>query len=224
MAKLVGPTGHINALDSAPENIETLNERLAESDFSGIVETEVGNVTSLGYQDDTFDAVWCANVSQYLNGEELTTLLAEFRRVTRPGGLVAIKEFDASLTRFFPSDPTLLWRVIEANQFNKSPIHYTLRTVGLSSWFEQAGLIEVRQKTTLTERRPPLQPVSRQQIGMFFTYMATIADQSGLSQTDMTAWRGLQDISDPNHIMNQRDFYFREGHMLVVGRVPEASV
>jgi ubiquinone/menaquinone biosynthesis C-methylase UbiE len=221
MTELVGPTGHINALDLAPENIAMVNERLAKGDLSGLVETEIGSVTSLRYQDNIFDAVWSANVSQYLNNEELATMIAEFYRVTRPGGLVAIKEFDASLTRFYPSDPALLWRVIEASHLNQPPIHGCLRTVGLPSWFEQAGLIEVRQYTTLTERRQPLRLIERQQIGGFFTFMATLAEQSGVAQTDMIVWRNLQDLSTPDHIMNQPDFYFREGHMVVVGRVPK---
>jgi SAM-dependent methyltransferase len=220
MTELVGPAGHINALDLAPENIAIINQRLAKGGLPGIVETDVGSVTSLQYQDHTFDAVWSANVSQYLTDEDLATMLAEFKRVTLPGGLVAIKEFDSSLTRFYPSDPALLWRAIAAIRRIHPAVKGMLRTVGLASWFEQAGLIDVRQKTILTERRQPLRPVEQQRIGQYLQMLATLAEQSGVSKTDMADWHRLQDLSVTDHILNQPDFYYREGHMVVVGRVP----
>lgn len=220
MTELVGPTGHINALDLAPENIAIVNERLAKGELLGIVETEVGSITSLRYQDNTLDAVWSANVSQYLTDEDLATMLAEFKRVTHPGGLVAIKEFDSSLTRFYPSDPALFWRAVEAIRRIHPPVKGMLRTVGLTSWFEQVGLTDIRQQTILTERRLPLLPVEQQRIGQYLKMLATLAEKSGVSKSDMTDWHRLQDLSAPDHILNQPDFYYREGHMVVVGRAP----
>ena len=48
---------------------------------------------SFPFPDDQFDAVWCANVTHYLRDDDLRTAMAEFRRVVRPGGMVAIKDF-----------------------------------------------------------------------------------------------------------------------------------
>jgi hypothetical protein len=140
--------------------------------------------------------------------------------VTRPGGLVAIKEFDKSLTRFYPSDPALLWRAIEAIRRIHPAFKGMLRTVGLASWFEQVGLTDIRPQTILTESRLPLLPVERQLIGQYLKLLATLAEKSGVSKPDMTDWHKLQDLSATDHIMNQPDFYYREGHMVVVGRVP----
>jgi ubiquinone/menaquinone biosynthesis C-methylase UbiE len=92
IAELVGSKGHISAIDLAPENIERVDALVENSQFPCAVDTRVGNLTSLPYEDNRFDAVWCANTTQYLTNDELSQMLAEFRRVVRPGGLVAVKK------------------------------------------------------------------------------------------------------------------------------------
>lgn len=44
-------------------------------------------------------------LTQYLRDRELRKMLAELKRMTRPGGLVAIKEFDGTFAHFMPIDP-----------------------------------------------------------------------------------------------------------------------
>ena len=95
IAEELGPDGHITALDLAPENVKLVRER-ARTDWSVTtsVEAAIGSVLDLDFPDDTFDAVWCANVQEYLPDDDLLSMLSEFRRVTRPGGLVVIKDVD----------------------------------------------------------------------------------------------------------------------------------
>src|SRR5258707_11703351 len=88
IAEAVGPTGAIAALDLAPENIVTVTQSVAIWGLATPVTTHVGSIVALPFPNDAFDAVWCANTTQYLTDDELTTTLGEFRRVVRPGGLV----------------------------------------------------------------------------------------------------------------------------------------
>jgi hypothetical protein len=37
----------------------------------------------------------------------------------------------------------------------------------------------------------------------------------------MVAWRELANFDSPDHILKHPDFYFREGHIVVVGQVPD---
>lgn len=73
-----------------------------------------GSITALPYVSGTFDAVWCANVTEYLTDDELRQMLAEFRRVVRPGGMVAIKEWDNTRQLLLPGPPLLLMHLHEA--------------------------------------------------------------------------------------------------------------
>ena len=121
LAELVGARGHICALDLAPENIARVDALVENSQFPCAVDTRVGNLTSLPYEDNRFDAVWCANITQYLTDDELSQVFAEFRRVVRPGGLVAVKEVDLTVIQFSPFDPTMIWRLYDAARHHYSP-------------------------------------------------------------------------------------------------------
>ncbi len=105
LAELVGPSGALTALDLARDNVALVERRMQGWDLPCPVEVQAGTVLALPYPDASFDAVWLANSSQYLTDDELATTLAEFRRVVRPGGLVAIKDSDGELSRLAPGPP-----------------------------------------------------------------------------------------------------------------------
>jgi ubiquinone/menaquinone biosynthesis C-methylase UbiE len=106
MAELVGANGKISVLDFAPENVAAVEAQVKSDKFPCMVEARVGSVTALPYEDNIFDAVWNANVSQYFTDQELPTILAEFRRVVRVGGLVAVKEAEATNWQTQPTTST----------------------------------------------------------------------------------------------------------------------
>jgi SAM-dependent methyltransferase len=81
----------VDGIDLTPELIETgqiLTERcgLAER-----VTLQVGNALDLPYPDQTFDVVWCQNVS--MNIADKAGFLASAYRVIKPGGLFSSTEF-----------------------------------------------------------------------------------------------------------------------------------
>ena len=110
LAEEVGPSGRITALDLAPENIATVEQRLAVNVPPCPVDARVGSILALPFPDAHFDAAWCANTSQYLDDGQLGLALAELRRVVRPGSLVALKEFDGSAWQIASRVPGLLAR------------------------------------------------------------------------------------------------------------------
>ena len=221
LAELVGSDGHISAYDLAPENIERVDALVENRQFPCSVETRVGTVTSLPYEDNRFDAVWCANITQYLTEDELSKMLAEFRRVVRPGGLVAVKEYDLALTLFSPLDPTILWRFYDTARYHNPPLQGGLRTFQLPTWFKQVGLVNVDFKTFLSERKAPLRPIEREFISSILQFHAQGAESVDLPEQDMMVWRALANFDSPSHILKHPDFYFRNGHIVVVGQTPE---
>ena len=54
--------------------------------------------------------------NQYLTEEDLSLCLSEAYRVIRPGGVVAIKEVDASIMQYQPLDPVLVQHLFEAGR------------------------------------------------------------------------------------------------------------
>lgn len=220
LAELVGPKGRVSALDLAPESVAGINARFAASPLPCPMEARVGTVLALPYADHTFDAVWISAVLQYLTDEEVSTALTECRRVVRPGGLVAIKDADLTCWYFSPIEPVVLWRSLAAIRPHFAQVNGALGMLKLYQKLERAGLSGVRQTTTLVERRAPLRPVEEAFIGTMITTMVKTVEVANLPDPDRAAWRALEDLSRSDHPIRQSDFYYREAHVLAVGRVP----
>ena len=220
LAELVGSSGHISALDQAPEHIEEVETLVDSGRFVCPVAAKLGKITSLPYEDNSFDAVWCAAVTQYLTDEELQKMLVEFRRIVRPHGIVAVKDFDLTLHQLIPGDPIATWILFEALQAVNRQIQGTLRVLHLPIWLKKAGLIDVRYKTTICERQAPLRPAEQEFIGGVYRFYASKAENIGLPEPVLMTWRKLGNTDSPDHIMKQPDFYYREGHIITVAKVP----
>jgi SAM-dependent methyltransferase len=218
IAELVGPGGAIAAFDLAPDNVERARAQLADGPRRPPVEVRVASLTALPYADGAFDAAWCANALEYLSDDELAISLAELRRVVRPGGLVAIKDADGGLWLFAPGDPTLLPRAWEAAGRVSAPFRGTLRSRTMRRHLERVGLVNVWQRATLIELWAPLQPVQRQYIGQWLTMLGTLAEQGGVPEGDRAFWERQQDPDAPDHLVNQPDLFWCEGHFVTVGR------
>jgi arsenite methyltransferase len=221
LAELVGQRGLLHALDLAPENI-TAVRRLAQSgELWCPLEAHLGSALSLPLTDASVDAVWNANVSQYLTDAELRTMLQEFRRVTRPGGIVAVKEMDGSLFQIEPVPPTLLWHLLEAaNRSHVFQIEGTLRTPMLAQYLRDAGLTNVTATSTLVTRRAPLRDVERQSFHEIVQILVQLAHEATLPTDELRQWRAYADANGSNYILDHPDFCWCETQTVVTGQVP----
>jgi arsenite methyltransferase len=219
IADLVGPSGKIHAVDIAKEHIVNLEKRIEEGSFQCSVKAELSSITSLPHADNAFDLVWCANVSEYLADAELSATIREFIRVVKPGGLVAIKEFDGRSMTFYPADPWILSRFIYSRFPKTSSIQGQYRAISTKFRMEELGLVNVRQRTTLIEHFHPLRSVERAFLSDVFAGWSAIARELDLSAEDKQFWQQQKDSNSPNPVVNQPDLFWREGTVLTVGHV-----
>ena len=100
------PRGHVTGIDAAPSVIEQAREAAGgrpNLDFT------TGDVYALDYPDASFDVVHTHQVLQHLG--DPVRALREMRRVTRPGGLVAVRDGDYGGMTWYPGFPVLdEWR------------------------------------------------------------------------------------------------------------------
>ena len=153
LSELVGPSGGLVALDLAPENVALVEARICEGALPHSVTAKVGSILALPFGEDTFDLVWCANVAQYLTDAEFAQALAEFRRVSKPGATIAVKEYDCVLMDMQPMDDDYVGRLWAARRARSSG-----GALGpwcgssLGSRFQRAGLGDISRKGWLVER------------------------------------------------------------------------
>lgn len=220
IAEAVGPTGSLVALDLAEDNVATVLDRASSWQLPAPLEVRAGDVAALPFPNDRFDAVWCAATAQYLADDELAAALAEFRRVVRPGGLVALKDYDATLPRFLPAPVNSFTHFYEAGaRSGVAQYRGALRTPSLGMWLRRAGLADVRMRTTLVERSAPLRPAERQFWGDLLAYFAPLASRHALSAEDRALWDRLTDPAERERLLDDPAFYCCEGHVVAVGTV-----
>jgi SAM-dependent methyltransferase len=225
LTELVGTTGRVAAIDLEQANVDVARARLARQVPPCPVGVQRGSVTALPDPVNSFDAVWCANVAQHLDDAQFAAALAEFRRVVRPGGLVAIKDVDMSLWRLAPADPLLIASLSRASLRDEASTaaretRGSLRGRTLRSWLTGAGLVATWQRTVLIERWQPLRPVERHLWADWLAHLAALAEERGLSGEELASWRAVADADAPGHPLDAPDCYLCEGQVLAVGRVP----
>jgi ubiquinone/menaquinone biosynthesis C-methylase UbiE len=88
LARLAGPDGEVRAIDLSGDLVALARQRDAGSG----VRYAVGDITALGFPDETFDGVRSERVLQHLTDPD--EAVAELVRVTVPGGRVCLIDTD----------------------------------------------------------------------------------------------------------------------------------
>ncbi len=221
MIELVGAGGTVRAIDLAPENVKTVQTKAAQNKWSNLTSVDLGSILALPYDDQSFDAVWCANTMQYLSEEEVSRAIKELRRVVRPGGLVAIKDYDPTGMQFFPLPYTLCLRRYEAMARGGSQHGQgVLRVPYLSQYMRGGGLVDVRQRPTVMVRFPPLRDVEKRFLSDLLGFSADQASQTDLPSDEKEIWQQVGALDSADHILNHPDFQYRAIQTVFVGRVP----
>lgn len=136
-ARIVAP-GEVVGLDSASEVVDRAT---ATTDLPGNVHFVVGDVYTLGFDDDYFTVVHAHQVLQHLS--DPIRALVEMRRVCAPNGLVAARDADFGSIIYFPADPVLEhWRDVYcklARQNGGEPAGGS----HLMNWAHKAGFSDV---------------------------------------------------------------------------------
>jgi SAM-dependent methyltransferase len=139
LARTVAP-GRVTALEVTDAALDLARAEI-ESRGLATVGFAVGDVHALDFADDTFDVVHAHQVLQHVG--DPVTALREMRRVTKPGGIVAVRDGDYAAFTWFPELPELHeWldlyeRVARGNGGEPDAGRRLL------SWANQAGFAEV---------------------------------------------------------------------------------
>lgn len=135
LAALV-PDGHVTGADHAPGILDQARATAAERGV-GNVDFTTADVHALDWPDDTFCVVHAHQVLQHVG--DPVQALREMRRVTRPGGIIAVRDSDYAAMTWYPRSPGMTdWldlyrRVARANGGEPDAGRH------LKSWALEAG-------------------------------------------------------------------------------------
>jgi SAM-dependent methyltransferase len=180
------------------------------------------DVCRLPLGDATFDGVWCANVTQYLDDAALLYALAEFRRVLRPGGVVALKDVDMRAWDVQPAPAFLGAHLAEACAATGRPQSAgSIRGRRLKRLLEDAGFEGVKQHSRMIERWAPLDEASARFWTQWLVYLAAVAVDVELPDDDRRFWRDVETHEGARALVDAPGFYGCELQIVAFGRKPE---
>jgi ubiquinone/menaquinone biosynthesis C-methylase UbiE len=225
LARAIGPQGRIIGVDISVEALVTAQRRSAGTWYQRQVEYKLAPLEQLPVAHGTVDAIFCANVSQYL--PDPVNTFKTLGRYLAPGGRLIVKDIDFGTLRFHTIDPALQARVFQARErWERVRVAYGYpfedSWVGskLAAYFREAGYEQIVEKTYLIRRRYPLSPDYR-------AYLQGIAEwfvcegAPGLSSDDLTCW--LQCFFDEEYnVFDQETFVCEETEFVVSGVWPGA--
>lgn len=90
LANLVGEKGRVIGIDIAADMLEVARANITKASLDNI-ELQLGDAENLGFEDGSFDKVVCASGIFFL--PDMLAGLKEWRRVAKPGGVVAFSSF-----------------------------------------------------------------------------------------------------------------------------------
>lgn len=101
---LAGHVAEVVGIEPVADVLETARKNAS---FRGVenVTFEVGSVYGLRFEDGSFDAVYAHQVLQHLS--DPVAAIAEMVRVTKPGGVVAVRDADYRAFAWHPQPPEL---------------------------------------------------------------------------------------------------------------------
>ncbi len=90
LATCVGNTGHVDALDLSPKMIRQAEANVHAMELNDRVTFIVGDAMKMDTPDGKYDAVFMSFTLELFDTPELAKVLAEMRRVLRPGGRIGV--------------------------------------------------------------------------------------------------------------------------------------
>jgi demethylmenaquinone methyltransferase/2-methoxy-6-polyprenyl-1,4-benzoquinol methylase len=90
LARRVGPGGRVVGVDLSPRMIRLAATRLRRAGLAGRAEPVVADAIAIPFEDASFDAVFMSFTLELFDTPEIPLVLAECRRVLRPGGRIGV--------------------------------------------------------------------------------------------------------------------------------------
>lgn len=140
LARAVGSAGRVVGLDLSPSMIDLAATRLRRAGLEEWAEVVVADATSVSFADASFDAVFMSFTLELFDTPEIPLVLAECRRVLRPGGRIGA----VSLSR---ADPVRLPTRLYERLHDRFPAMLDCRPIRARLALEAAGFEQARSRT-----------------------------------------------------------------------------
>lgn len=212
------PRGQAIGLDTSAAYLHAAEGRLKERIAAARVRLVDGDVNELPFDDASIDAIWSGHSMQ--SYPQIPHVLAEFRRVLRPGGLLAVLETDNihSIMLSWPPDLELAARRAEHREIGDADSYIGTYFPRFAQRLLKDGGYEEpsRQFIFIQKQRPPSAALER----YVQLYLENLLAHHGehLSEPARQRMRELATPGSPQFLPLQENFFFGSLQTLITAR------
>jgi len=224
LAERVAPAGRVVGVDLSPAYLGLASRLAAESPAAANVSFQRGDIAGLPFADGSFDLVWCAQSMYSLPDPQAA--LRELRRVTKPGGRVAIFENDTLHHLILPWPPELELAVRQAQldalrASSSEPARFYIGR-DLCAAFADVGLEECIVRPYSSARQAPL---DRDERAFLDWYLGDLRERARpfLDHATLAGFDRLTRPDSPDYLLGRPDFVVTYLDMVAVGVRPEGE-
>lgn len=208
----------VEGLDVNPSYLELARRRGGSSNPRFVQ----GDALALPHPERVFDGAFCAQ--SFYSIETPEGVLAEMRRVVRPGGWVAVLENDTLHRMLLPWPPKLEMklRLAEHEALSHQKGGGSKFYIGrhLIATMEQAGLCDVQERSFTTHRQSPIDPRERSFLQDYLEELLKRV-RFHLEEDDYAELRQLTEPASDAYLLDAPNFSVTYLDMLAVGKTPQ---
>ncbi len=216
-----GPQGEVVGVDVSRTHLEVAAAQAAGLAGVSVHPEPVDLTGPLPFDDRTFDWVWCADVVTPSAFPDPAGTVAEFARVTRPGGTVALFCNNWQRSLLLPGHRALEFALVLASETVLRPPVAPGPDMDLehiAGWLRQAGLDDVTVTPHPVAYAAPLPTEARAYVDYVLEedYLAAL-DVADVADRDEA--RALLTAGSPEYLPDQPHYYCLKTGVLATGTV-----
>ena len=212
------PSGQAVGLDTSAAFLRAAEHRLREPIGAGRVRLVREDVNRLPFEDATIDAIWSGHSMQ--SYPQIPHVLEEFRRVLRPGGLLAILETDNihSIMLSWPPDLELAARRAEHREIGSEDSYIgTYFPRFAQRLLLEAGYEELSREFIFIQKQQPCSGPLERYVQL---YIESLLKHHGeqLSEQGRSRMKELITPGAARYLPRQENFFFGSLQVLIIAR------
>ncbi len=209
IARRVAPAGRVTGADASREFLDIASRLADEGGVGALVQWQQADCRALPFADQSFDVVLAATVLAHV--PDAARAVAEMARVTRPGGRMAVFDFDGDSFLISHPDRELTRRIVAAFSDHASVNGTLVRR--LPQLFARAGLVDIRSRGFMPLERGP---------GTFYASMAERAGQVALETGAIASEQLVRWLAELRAIYETGQFIAGRLHLFTWGSKPQS--